>query len=110
MTLSTTENNELRLSDCDHRGAALARSLGARKMRRGGVLAFYLPGRRGEQFTLLYNAGFHACRRGGRVQYRRDPKPLHLYDALAVARAISGLATNCGLTANGATEQNPAHD
>lgn len=95
MTLSTTENGDtLRLSDCDKRGAALARSLGARKMRRGGVLAYYLPGRRGAQFSALYAAGFWPCRRGGLVTYRRDPRPLNLYGALAVARAV------CGLTAN----------
>jgi len=75
---------ELILEQPNHRAAGLARALGARKLRRLGKVRYFLGPRQAEQFTALYGAGFWFVRRS----FRRDPRGLGLYAALAVARNI----------------------
>jgi hypothetical protein len=69
----------------DHHASALARALGGRRIRRGGV-RYFLPPDKARQFTALYNAGFWPVRRQGALMFSRDPKPKALYDALAASR------------------------
>ncbi len=89
MTLTPSSlPGSVQISQPNHRAAGLARALGARKARG----RFFLSTKKAAQFTALYQAGFWAT---GPGRFRRDPRALDLYGALAVARipldGISGL-------------------
>ncbi len=97
MTLTPSQlPGSVQLSQPNHRAAGLARALGARKARG----RFFLSTKKAAQFTALYAAGFWAT---GPGRFRRDPRALDLYGALAKAREIpalrefSSLTTNCTL-------------
>lgn len=99
MTLTPSPTGDLGLDQPNHRAAGLALALGARKMRRNGKVRYFLGPRKAEQFAALYAAGFWALRRGATVSFKRDPRGLHLYAALAVCRN-GCLTTNGGLATN----------
>ncbi len=95
MTLTPSQlPGSVQLSQPNHRAAGLARALGARKARG----RFFLSTKKAAQFTALYAAGFWAT---GPGRFRRDPRALDLYGALAVSRIPldenRGLTTNCAL-------------
>ncbi len=93
MTLTPSQlPGSVQLSQPNHRAAGLARALGARKARG----RFFLSTKKAAQFTALYAAGFWAT---GPGRFRRDPRALDLYGALAVSRS-TGI---CSLPANSET-------
>lgn len=89
MTIATspTTTAESVLIEPDHRGAGLARALGARRVKRGGVRYFLAPAK-AEQWRSLYDAGYHAVRRGADWRFTRTRRPLDLYAALEEVREV----------------------
>ena len=82
MTIQPTEYGDMVIREPDHQGSMLARALGARRIKRGGV-RYFLPPDKARQFAALHRAGFWPLRRAGALAFSRDPKPRALYDALA---------------------------
>lgn len=68
-----------------HRAVGLGRAVGARE-KRTPRLRMYFTREQAEQWRALHDAGFHAIRRSGAWLFARDPRPLLMGDALAVAR------------------------
>lgn len=81
MTIQPTDYGDVVIHEPDHQASALAKALGGRRIKRGGVRYFLAPDK-ARQFTALYAAGFWPLRRGGAWAFSRDPKPRALYDAL----------------------------
>ena len=89
MTTLPTDHGDVVIHEPDHHASALARALGGRRIRRGGVRYFLTPDK-ARQFTALYAAGFWPVNRRGAVHFMRDRRPLPLYDALEVSKGVSG--------------------
>ncbi len=85
---SDTTTHEVILTEPDHRGASLAKALGARRVKRGGV-RYFLDPRKGEQWRELYDGGFYALKRGTDWRFTRTLRPLDLYAALEAAREVT---------------------
>ncbi len=83
--VSPTTTGEIMLAEPDHRGAGLARALGARRVKRGGV-RYFLPPEKADQWRALYSAGYHAVKRGPDWRFTRSLRPLDLYAALSQAK------------------------
>lgn len=83
MTLAPSETTtaETVLVEPDHRGSGLAKALGARRVKRGGVRYFMVPAK-AEQFRLLYAGGWHALRKNKEWVFTQTITPLSLYGAL----------------------------
>lgn len=81
MTIQPTETGDVVIREPDHQGSALAKALGARRIKRGGV-RYFLPPDKGRQFAALHKGGFWPVRRSGAWHFTRDPKPRALYEAL----------------------------
>lgn len=89
MTLAPSETTtaEITLVEPDHRGGRLARALGARRVKRGGVRYFLIP-QKADQWRRLYDGGWHAVRRQGAWVFTQTLVPLPLYKALERAGGV----------------------
>lgn len=87
MTTSPTDYGEVVIHEPDHQASALAKALGGRRIRRGGVRYFLAP-EKARQFSVLHAAGFWPVRRKGAIMFSRDPQPKPLYDALRECKNV----------------------
>ena len=85
MTIQPTDYGDMVIHDVDNLGFALAKALGARRIKRGGV-RYFLPPDKARQFAALHASGFWPMRRAGAWAFTRDPRPRALYDALRACK------------------------
>lgn len=99
MTIQPTDFGDFVIREPDHHASALARALGGRRIRRGGVRYFMAPDK-ARQFAALHAAGFWPVRRAGAVMFTRDPRPKALYDALRVCKESLDSGSGGGMVPN----------